>query len=139
DSGNGSTGWRVDTIAITGRVCCATVITLLPSQTNRTIPELTTLVVTNTALTNAAWTYSLANPPAGAQIDTSGVITWTPTEAQGPSTNILTTVITNNAAPPLSATNSFTVVVTEVNTAPVLLIQTNRTIAELTTMTVTNT
>src|SRR5207247_2641846 len=134
-----STGWRIDTVAITGRVCCSSTLTLLPPQTGRTIPELTTLVVTNTALTNAAWTYSLVNPPAGAQIDTNGVITWTPTEAQGPSTNTLTTVITNNAAPPLSATNSFNVVVTEVNTRPVLPSQTNRTINELTLLTVTNT
>src|SRR5438874_13629032 len=66
-------------------------------------------------------------------------MTWTPTEAQGPSTNTLTTVVTDNGVPPLSATNSFTIVVTEVNSAPSLPNQTNRTIAELTALVVTNT
>jgi hypothetical protein len=139
DNGNGSAGWRIDSISITGRLCCASSTALLPAQSGRSIPELTTLVVTNTALTNAAWTYSLINPPTGAQIDANGVITWTPSEAQGPSTNTLTTYITNNAAPPLTGSNSFTVIVTEVNSAPVLSGQINRTIAELTTLTVTNT
>ncbi|NOS72886.1 MAG: Ig-like domain-containing protein, partial [Verrucomicrobia bacterium] len=46
----------------------------------------------------------------------NGVITWTPGEAQGPSTNTITTVVSDGA---LSATNSFEVVVTEVNEAPV--------------------
>ena len=53
-------------------------------------------------------------------IDTNGVITWTPTEAQGPGTNTITTVVTDNGVPPLSVTNSFVVIVTEVNSAPVL-------------------
>src|SRR5262249_45172780 len=57
----------------------------------------------------------------------------------GPSTNTITTVVTDNGFPPMSATNSFTVVVTEVNSAPVLPLQTNRTIAALSIMTVTNT
>src|SRR4029079_2751698 len=83
-------------------------------------------------------TYILQNPPAGATIDTNGVINWTPTEAQGPSTNTITTIVTDNGVPPLSATNSFTVTVTEVNSAPTLPVQTNRTIAELATLVVTN-
>jgi len=48
------------------------------------------------------------------------VITWTPTEAQGPGTNLSRTIVTDTAVPPLSATNSFTVIATEVNRAPVL-------------------
>jgi hypothetical protein len=74
-----------------------------------------------------------------ASISASGIITWTPTEAQGPSTNTFTTIVTDNGTPPLSATNSFTVVVNEVNSAPVLPDTTNYTINELTTLTVTNT
>src|SRR5438876_281294 len=69
----------------------------------------------------------------------SGVINWTPSEGQGPSTNLFTTIVTDNGTPALSATNTFTVTVNEVNTAPVLTGQTNRTINELTTLTVTNT
>ncbi|MCO5050837.1 MAG: YDG domain-containing protein [Verrucomicrobiae bacterium] len=63
-------------------------------------------------------TYALLDPPAGASIDADGVITWTPTEAQGPGTHVLTTVVTDNGVSPLFATNSFTVVVSEVNSAP---------------------
>src|SRR5439155_496992 len=95
---------------------------VLPVQTNRTIAELSALIVTNRATDSDipanTLTYTLQNPPAGATIDSSGVITWTPTEAQGPSTNTITTVVTDNGVPPLSATNSFTVVVTEMNSAP---------------------
>jgi hypothetical protein len=147
DNGNGRTGWRVDTVAINSRAClCCTLANtapVLPPQTDRTIAELSTFVVTNTATdsdipANALY-YSLANGPAGAAIDVNGVITWTPTEAQGPSTNTFTTVVTDNGFPPLSATNSFTVAVTEVNGAPVLPPQSDRTIPELTTLTVTNT
>ncbi|GDY21177.1 hypothetical protein LBMAG56_25230 [Verrucomicrobiota bacterium] len=96
---------------------------VLPAQTNRIIAELTQLVVTNTAtdadLTNTL-TYQLLTPPTGATIDTNGVIRWTPTEAQGPSTNLLVTRVTDNSLPNLSTTNYFTVIVTEVNSAPVL-------------------
>jgi len=51
----------------------------------------------------------------------------------------MTTVVTDNGAPPLSATNSFAVFVTDANTAPALTFQADRTIAELTTLVVTNT
>src|SRR2546423_2301418 len=116
---------------------------VLGAQVDRTIAEGTTLIVTNTAtdsdLPSNALIYTLLNPPAGAAIDNTGVITWTPNEAQGPSTNVLTTVVTDNGVPNLSATNAFTVVVTEVNSAPVLGAQAGRTIAEGTTLTVTNT
>jgi len=64
-----------------------------------------------------------------AGITTNGVITWTPTEAQGPSTNLVTTVVTDGS---LSATNSFTIVVNEVNTAPTLTPPSNTNIVEQT-------
>jgi hypothetical protein len=116
---------------------------VLPPQTDRTIAELSALVVTNTAtdadLPANTLSYSLAAAPAGATISGAGVIIWTPTEAQGPETYTLTTMVTDNGMPPLSVTNSFTVTVTEVNSAPILPAQTNRTILELTTLLVTNT
>ena len=142
DTGNGTTAvsWRVDTIGVSNRLCCNLTAPALPAPTNRTVAELTTLVVTNTAtdadLPGDVLTYELMVAPTNAVIATNGVITWTPTEAQGPGTNVLTTRVTDQAG--LRATNSFTVVVTEVNAAPVLPEQTNRTIAELTTLTVTN-
>ena len=148
DNGVGRTGWRIDTVAVGSRgcSCCGGTTTntppVLPVQADRTIAELTTLVVTNTA-TDAdipanTLTYVLV-APTGAGISSSGIITWTPSEGQGPSTNTFTTVVTDNGVPPLSATNSFTVIVTEVNTAPVLPAQINRTILQLTTLLVTNT
>jgi|GEM_PF-3197849 len=114
---------------------------VLPAQTNRTINELTTLTVTNTA-TDAdipanTLTYQLINPPAGAVISTNGIITWTPTEAQGPGVYTITTVVTDNGSPPLSATNSFNVTVNEVNSPPVLNMPPNTNINELATLTVT--
>jgi len=109
-----------------------------PANTN--INEGITLTVTNNAtdgdLPVQVLTYTLVTAPAGASITTNGVVTWTPTEAQGPSTNVFTTVVNDGLA---SATNSFTVFVTEVNATPQLPSQTDRTIAELTLLTVTNT
>jgi hypothetical protein len=116
---------------------------VLPAQTNLIIAELSLLTVTNTATDSDipanTLAYQLINPPAGAAIDTNGVITWTPTESEGPSTNTIVTVVTDNGVPPLSRTNSFNVTVTEANNnGPVLGVQTNRTIAELTMLVVTN-
>jgi hypothetical protein len=136
-------GWRIDSIGIGGTACCQNTAPILTDQGDRTIQELTTLIVTNTATDSSTppsgLTYSLLNPPSGAVIDTNGIITWTPSEAQGPSTNIITTVVTDNGSPPLSATNSFTVTVLDVNSPPVLPTQSNRTIAEQTNLLVTNT
>ena len=116
---------------------------VLPSQTNLTVNELTTLVVTNTATDAQSppqiLSYSLQNAPAGASIDTNGVITWIPAQTQSPSTNTITTVVINNGVPPMSATNSFTVTVVEVNVAPTLPTIGTQTVSELMLLTVTNT
>jgi len=114
----------------------------LPLQTNHSVLELTTLCVTNTATVNdvppRALTYTLANPPAGALISTNGVITWQPTESQGPGTNIITTIVTDDGSPPLSATNNFTLIVLESNSPPVLPVQTNYILVGMQTLVVTN-
>jgi len=103
----------------------APVLRVIPTQTAN---ELTLLTVTNTASeanVHATVSYTLVSPPAGMSVDANGVITWTPSEAQGPGTNLITTVATSTdlldlANPTLNASNSFTVVVNEVNTAPVI-------------------
>ena len=109
----------------------------------QTVNELTLLLVTNSAsdadIPAQTLTYSLVNPPAGAGIDTNGVITWMPSQTQSPSTNLITTVVTDSGTPPLSATNSFTVTVNEVNSAPVLPVQNPRTMTGQATLVVTNT
>src|SRR5204862_4239859 len=115
----------------------------LPAQSDRTVSELSTMTVTNTAsdadLPANTLTYSLIAAPANATISSSGIVTWTPNESQGPGTNVFTTRVTDNGIPPLSATNSFNVVVTEVNSAPTLSAQPDRTVTALTPLVVTNT
>ena len=116
----------------------------LPVVAQLTINELTMLTVTNTAtdtdLPANTLTYSLLVSPVGMTINNaSGMITWTPTEAQGPSTNTVTTRVNDNGVPNLSATNTFTVVVREANTAPVLATPTNRTVNPGETVTFVNT
>src|SRR5438477_6822320 len=128
-------------MVVVREVNSAPVLTL---PANQTINELSTLVVTNTAsdadLPANTLSFGLVSAPTGVLLDAStGVLTWTPTEAQGPSTNLITLKVSDNGAPPLSATNSFMVVVREVNSAPVLTVPANQTIDELSTLVVTNT
>jgi hypothetical protein len=115
----------------------------LSAQADRSIAELSTLTVTNSASDSDVpannLVYTLVDAPEGATINGEGVITWTPSEVQGPGTNTITTVVTDNGVPSSSAMNSFSVVVTEVNSAPMLPPQADRTIAELTPLSVTNT
>src|SRR5438128_797817 len=115
---------------------------LLTVPTNQTVTELSTLTVTNSAsdadLPANTLTFSLVTAPAGVNLDSSsGVLTWTPTEAQGPSTNLITVRVTDNGAPQSSDTKSFTVVVTEVNSAPVLTEPTSENVSTSSTLTVT--
>src|SRR5262249_57166747 len=60
---------------------------VLPAQSDRTINELTTLTVTNTAtdgdLPANVSSYQLVSPPTGASISASGVISWTPSRKKG--------------------------------------------------------
>jgi predicted nucleic acid-binding protein len=114
---------------------------------NQVVNELTLLTVTNAATDNdipalsLTYTLTVTNALTGgvvtnASISTNGIISWTPTEAQGPSTNTFTTIVSDGS---LSATNSFTVTVNEVNTAPTLPVQSNRTLVGTQSLTVTNT
>src|SRR6185503_17185789 len=132
---------RSFTVVVT-EVNRAPVITVPADQM---INELSTLVVTNNAtdpdLPANTLTFSLEpGAPAGASINaTNGVFTWTPTEAQGPSTNLITVLVTDDGSPPSSDTRSFTVVVNEVNRAPVLTVLADQMINELSTLVATNT
>ena len=70
--------------------------------------------------------YTLAGSPAGASLDpATGLLSWVPDETQGPGTNTITVTVSDNGSPALSATNTFTVVVNEVNRPPVLPSQPN--------------
>jgi hypothetical protein len=95
----------------------------LVTITNSTIDEdaLFTFTASATDTNGDAITFSLgAGAPFGAGINsTSGVFSWFPTESQGPNTNTLRVIATDNGSPSLSATQTFTIIVREVNRAPV--------------------
>lgn len=67
-------------------------------------------------------TFSLANtPPDGLSVQsTTGVVTWTPNEAQGPADYLVTVEVTDSGTPPMSATVDVLIHVTEVNSAPII-------------------
>ncbi len=145
DNGNKSVGWWLDSISISNWVCAccgSNAPPQLPFQSPQTIPEFATLMVTNTAsdpfVSANSLTYNLTQAPATASINSSGIITWSPAQTQSPSTNTFTTVVSDNGSPALFATNSFSVVVTEVNLAPTLGTILPQTISEFSTLTVTN-
>ena len=69
--------------------------------------------------------------PAGAVIDfMSGEFTWTPTETQGPGIHTITVRVTDEGAPALSDSRTFSVTVEEVNNAPVLAAISDQTVKE---------
>lgn len=96
----------------------------LPTQPDYAVDECHPLVVTNTVIAAdlefKRLTYTLQIAPAGSVIGSDGVIVWTPAETQGGTTNVFVTVVADDSMPVLSATNSFSVIVREVNEPPVL-------------------
>src|SRR5206468_802493 len=77
------------------------------------IAELSMLVATTTATETYVLSLHHALPilsgPAGVSVNpTTGVLTWTPTEGQGPSTNLITVKVMDNGVPALSDSKSFT-------------------------------
>jgi hypothetical protein len=72
-------------------------------------------------------TYTLGpGAPAGASLNpVTGVFTWTPNEFQGPETNVLSVVVTDNGVPSLAVFGNVRIVVNEVNQPPFFLPETN--------------
>jgi MBG domain (YGX type)/SdrD B-like domain/Putative Ig domain len=102
---------------------------------DRTVDEASTLTFTAAATdvdASQALTFSLdPGAPAGASIDpTTGVFTWTPTEAQGPGSFPVTVRVTDNGTPARSDAATITITVNEVNQAPSLAPIANATINE---------
>jgi len=116
----------------------------LASISNRTVLEGALLTFTNSAtdsdLPAQTLSYSLQTgaPPGAVVNSTNGVFTWTPSETQGGTTNLIGVIVADNGTPSLSATQTFTVTVLEVNSPPNLAAITNRTVAEGTLLTFTN-
>jgi len=116
----------------------APVLAPIPSQS---VNEGQTLVVTNemTDVDGPSPRFSLLDAPPGATINAiTGVFTWTPAEADGPGTNLVQVVVTDHGTPSLSATQTLTVVVNEVNVAPVLQPVGDQVIYQGATITITN-
>jgi hypothetical protein len=91
-----------------------------------------TNAVTDTDVPAQKLVWRMVSGPAGAELNpTNGVWRWTPSEAQGPSTNSVVVAVDDDGVPPLSATNQFTVIVSEINLAPVFVGLTNATVPEL--------
>jgi len=136
--------------AMTSSVATLTVITVastnhppaLTAISNKTINELSTLTFTNIATDpdGNAFAFSLgAGAPTNAVVNpTTGVFAWTPTEAQGPATNVISIIVTDNGTPSLGATQSFTVVVLESNLPPALVAISNHTLHAGMTLIITN-
>ncbi len=93
--------------------------------TSRLIRELNPtsfrLVGRDTDLPAQLLTYSLVSGPSGLTVSPEGLVAWTPTEEQGPSTNAVTVRVSDNGSPALSTTSSFNLIVSEANTAPTLI------------------
>ena len=111
----------------------------IPNQTVYANTLLTfTATATDTDQPPQTLTFSLGpGAPTGASIASGGVFTWTPTAAQGPSTNTISVIVRDSGVPPMSATNSFTVVVYRPNTPPVLSSIPNQTVYANTLLTFT--
>src|SRR5439155_22145994 len=57
-------------------------------------------------------TYALGGATSGATIHpTTGIFSWQPSETQGGTTNTISVLVTDNGPPPMSATQTFSVIV----------------------------
>ena len=95
----------------------------LVAPETQTVDELAALAVqllaADTESATSQLTYTLASAPEGVVLNSAtGLLTWTPTEAQGPDTNLITVLVADNGAPSLTDAKTFTVVVREVNRPP---------------------
>jgi hypothetical protein len=101
---------------------------------SRTVNEGTAMTVTNSATDSdtpaQTLTFSIdAGAPAGVTINpATGLLSWTPNEAQGPGTYSIVVRVTDNGVPPLSNTRTLSVTVNEVNSPPQLSFQNDWTV-----------
>src|SRR5207247_1727366 len=127
---------------VVNEVNSAPVLATIANQTvNEGSPLTLTITATDPDLPANTLAYTLdAGAPAGMTINaSSGVLSWTPSEAQGPGIPTRSSCDMDNGVPSLSDTKSFTVVVNEVNSAPVLAAIANQTVNEGSTLTLTAT
>lgn len=77
------------------------------------------LTVTESDLREYGLEFGLVEGPVGLVVASSGRMTWTPQEVQGPSQNRVVVRVVDNGLPSVTATAEFSIAVREVNSAPV--------------------
>ena len=109
--GGSETPWSDPSITITIGGNSPPTLTSIANQTVN-VGTLVALTANGTDPDGNTLTYSLTTAPSGAVINPStGGFTWTPSGAQGALTHNVTVLVTDNGAPNLSASTSFTVTV----------------------------
>lgn len=98
----------------------APVVPLTPDQLAvEQIPFTLQLIATDADLPTNTLTFEMVSGPTGAVVNaTSGLFSWTPSEAQGPGTNVILFRVSDDGTPSLNTLGSFTMAVTEMNRAP---------------------
>jgi alpha-tubulin suppressor-like RCC1 family protein len=126
---DGKGGVDSETITVTvAEVNAAPVLDVIGDKSVDELAELT-FTAAATDAEGGAIAYSLEGAPTGAVIDpVTGVFSWTPTEAQGPGTYSITVVASDGE---LTDSETITITVAEVNTAPVLGAIGNKSVDEL--------
>jgi len=80
----------------------APVLAAVPDQTvDELMPLTLELVATDPDLPVNALAFSLVSGPAGLTVSPSGQVAWTPTEAQGPSANVVVVTVVDDGSPAL--------------------------------------
>ena len=122
------------TVTVTG----ANVAPIFASIAPRVVNELALLALILSAkdsdLPAQVLTYGLVSGPTNMTVSAVGTVAWTPTEAQGPSTNTVRVKVSDGVA---SVTNTFTVTVAEVNVAPIFTAIAPKAVNELALLSVT--
>ncbi len=94
---------------------------VLATIANRTIAENSLLTFVASATDTNGLTFQLeAGAPNGATMNSEGVFQWTPSEIQGGASYEISVRVLDNGTPALSDSESFTVMVSEANRAPVM-------------------
>jgi len=78
--------------------------------------------------------FVLANKPSGMDVSATGVISWTPIEGQGDANNIQLTVTDDGENDAVAAIETFSIVVTPINDAPIFSLISVQQITELATL-----
>jgi hypothetical protein len=117
-------GYSLYEFQVFGTPAPATLPPVLAAIPGQSILAGRTLLVTNSAsdpnVPALPLSFSLPQAPVGASINTnSGVFTWRPLISQSPSTQSIVVAVSDNSQPPLSATQSFNIIVAQ-PTAPAL-------------------